>query len=207
MVVTGGHAYDTSFDSLFEGHSDVAAAVYPRNIAFRADLRQKWDVLAFYDLTPEITEAEQQRLREFLESGKGLVILHHAIADYNGWRWWYEDVVGGKYFLKPEGDRPASTYRQGTEVVYTPLPHPVTAGIEPLRMVEETYKGMWLSPKSKPILQSVHPASDPVVAWIGPYEKSRVVAIQPGHDRKAHTHPGYRALVRNAILWAAGKKE
>jgi len=203
MVVTGGHAHDTSFCSLFEGYEDFAPMVYPRDVAFRNDLRPRWDVLVLYDLSAEISEAEQVNLVNFLESGRGMVVLHHAIAAYNSWAWWSQEVVGGKYLLKPDGAMPASTYHVNQEVVYYPLDHPITAGLGSLRLTDETYKGMWVSPRSKPILKTDHPLSDAVGAWISPYEKSRVVVIQPGHDRRSHTHPGYRALIRNAILWAA----
>ena len=205
MVVTGGHPFDTSFDSLFEGYPDISAKVYPRDVAYKQDLRRNWDVLVMYDLTTDITEIEQKHLRDFLEAGKGLVVLHHAIADYGGWAWWTDEVVGARYFLKDEPGHPRSTYHQGTDVVYTPVPHPVTAGIEPLHLTDETYKGYVIGPKVKPLLKSDHPLSESIAAWIGPYEKARVVVIQPGHDRKTHLHPGYRLLVRNAILWTAGK--
>jgi type 1 glutamine amidotransferase len=33
------------------------------------------------------------------------------------------------------------------------------------------------------------------------------VAIQLGHGHSAFGHPSYRALVHNAVLWAAGKTE
>ncbi len=206
MVVTGGHAYDTSFCSLFEGYDDFAPMMYPRDIAFRNDLRPRWDVLVLYDLSPAITEVEQENLRSFLESGKGLVVVHHAIANYNHWRWWHEEVVGGRYLLKPDGTAPASTYHPNQEVLYHPADHPITAGLGPLLLTDETYKGMWISPMSKPLLRTDHHMSDTVAAWVSPYQKSRVVVIQPGHDRRSHTHPGYRMLVRNAILWAAGRK-
>jgi len=42
---------------------------------------------------------------------------------------------------------------------------------------------------------------DTPVAWIGPYEKSRVVYMLPGHDEKSHYHPVFRELVHRAILW------
>jgi hypothetical protein len=44
------------------------------------------------------------------------------------------------------------------------------------------------------------------VAWIGPSEKSRVVAIQPGHGKEAHENANCRRLVRNAIVWATAKR-
>ena len=206
MVVTGGHAHDTTFNSLFEGYAEIAPFLSPRNVAFTGDLRKRWDTLALYDFTQEITDKEKEILRDFLESGKGLVVLHHAIADYGAWPWWGETVVGGKYFLKPEGDRPISAVKAGQEVYVQPVGrHPVIAGVPPLHLIEELYKGMWISPKVKVLLETDHPASDKAVAWISPYEKSRVVYIQLGHDRKVHLHPGYRALVKNAVLWSAGR--
>jgi type 1 glutamine amidotransferase len=45
------------------------------------------------------------------------------------------------------------------------------------------------------------------LAWIGPCRTSRVVAIQLGHGPTIFDHPSYRALVRNAIVWAAGREE
>jgi len=206
VVVTGGHAYDASFDSLFEGHADISAMVYPRDVAYTRDLRRIADVLVLYDLSREITENEQKVLRDFLESGKGLVVLHHAIADYNSWAWWYQEVVGGKFLLKEEGSVAASTATVNQEVVARPVAeHPITSGIGPLNLSDETYKGMWISPKVRALLRTDNPRSDQIIAWISPYEKSGVVVIQPGHDRKSHTHPGYRALVRNAILWSVGR--
>jgi len=45
------------------------------------------------------------------------------------------------------------------------------------------------------------------VVYVGPYDKARVVYIQLGHDRRTHLMPGYQKLVRNAILWTAGKTD
>ena len=50
-----------------------------------------------------------------------------------------------------------------------------------------------------------NPNSNHVVAWIGPQAGSKVVAIQLGHGPTAFGNPSYRALVHNAILWAAGR--
>jgi type 1 glutamine amidotransferase len=42
-------------------------------------------------------------------------------------------------------------------------------------------------------------------AWIGPWEKSRVVAIQLGNGKEVHENANYRKPMRNAIVWAAEK--
>jgi len=174
--------------------------------AFAADIRPKYDVLVLYDLSTEIGEVQRKNLRDFVESGKGIVVLHHAIADYNSWPWWYRDVVGGRYLLKQDGATPASTYSHGEEEFITPVvQHPITAAIGPFHLWDETYKGMWISPEVKVLLKTNNPASDGPVAWISPYSKSRVVYIQLGHGRTAHLHPAYRELVHNAILWSTGR--
>ena len=207
LVVTGGHSYDSSFYTLFEGYDDIAWTHAETNhVAFRKDFRNEYDVLVLYDLTQEISEPERKNLTDYVESGKGLVVLHHAIADYNSWPWWYETVVGGRYLLKPDGGMPASTYKHDVELTARTVgQHPVTTDVGVLHLWDETYKGMWISKNVKVLLETDHPTSDGPLAWISPYDKSRVVYIQLGHDRLAHIHPGYRLLVHNAIRWASGR--
>ncbi len=159
-----------------------------------------------YDFSRDLDEKGKKNLRDFVESGKGVVVLHHALLNYQKWDWWYQDTVGGSYRLQKEGDRLSSTVKNDQQISVTPVgQHPVTAGIEPFQVVDETYKRMWMSPSIKPLLTTDNPYSDPVLAWIGPNPQAKVVAIQLGHGHMAHGHPSYRALVHNAILWAAGK--
>lgn len=200
MVVTGGHGHEPSFYSLFEGRDDIAATVNPHPIAFRGDLRKRYDVIVFYDMLQQLDEAQQKNLRDFAEAGKGLVVLHHALANYNAWAWWTQELVGGSYRLKE------SKFQHDVEMDVQPVAdHPLLRGVGPMRIEDETYKEMWISPGVKVLLKTDHPASDGPVAWISPYANSRVVAIQLGHGRTAHVHPGYRRLVQNAILWSAGR--
>lgn len=207
LVVTGGHDYETSFYSLFEGFEDVAWVHAATNTeAFKSDIRGSFDVLVLYDMSANLDEKGRANLKSFVESGKGLVALHHAIADYQDWPWWHREVVGGRYLLQPADGMPASTYKHDEEIFVTPaMNHPITAGIGPMHLWDETYKGMWISPDVKVLLKSNNPTSDASVAWISPYARSRVVYIQLGHDHAAHRHPAYRALVHNAILWSAGR--
>jgi len=204
-VVTGGHEHEASFYSLFEGQKDLVVNVNPHPVAFRADLRRQADVLVLYDLVQDLEEKQKENLKNFAEGGKGIVILHHAIADYNTWEWWWREVMGGRYLLQPDGGQPASTYQHDVELQVMPVgDHPVTRGVGPMTIVDETYKKMWISPKAKVLLKTDHPLSDGPLAWISPFERSRVVYVQLGHGRTAHEHPGYRRLVRNAMQWAGG---
>jgi type 1 glutamine amidotransferase len=141
-----------------------------------------------------------------VESGKGIVVLHHALLNYQTWPWWYEDVVGGSYRLQKEGDVPSSTYKGSQQISVAPEgKHPITEELGPFEVLDETYKNMWISRKVQPLLTTDNPNADRLLAWIGPCSTSRVVAIQLGHGPTVFSHPKYRALVHNAILWSAGR--
>jgi type 1 glutamine amidotransferase len=207
LVITGGHDHETSFYSLFDGYKDLARLpVTSSTMAFQNDLRGKYDVLIMYDFTRDLDQTGKKNLRDFVESGKGIVVLHHALLNYQEWPWWYEDVVGGRYRLKRDGTIPSSTVKNDQQILVTPKGEdPITAGIDPFLVVDETYKGMYISPRVRPLLTTDNPNSDRFLAWIGPCATSRVVAIQLGHGPTIFGHPSYRALVHNAILWSAGR--
>jgi type 1 glutamine amidotransferase len=207
LVVTGGHDYEPSFYAVFEGYRDLVWTHVPSNTAaFKSDIRGKYDVVVLYDMSADLDDTGRGNLRSFLESGKGMVVLHHAIANYQNWPWWYKEVVGGKYLLKSEGELPASTYKHDEDLLVRPVTqHPITSPIGAIHIRDETYKGMWISPGVKVLLRTDNPTSDGPVAWISPYAGSRVVYIELGHDSAAHRHPSFRALVRNAMLWTTGR--
>jgi hypothetical protein len=205
LVVTGGHDYPTSFYTLFEQPGLAWDHETTSEEAYRRDLRSRYDVVVMYDMPKTLSPQARANLQAFAESGKGIVVMHHAICSNNDWDW-YRDLVGGRYLLAPEGGRPASTYKHDETIpIALARPHPITRGVALTEIYDETYKGMWISPQATVLLTTTHPLADPPLAWISPYDKSRVVTIQLGHGREAHTHAGYRALVRNAILWSAGK--
>jgi type 1 glutamine amidotransferase len=206
LLVTGGHDHDVSFYSVLDGQDDLDVRVDPHPNAFRGEVAagRDADVVILYDMPAAMAPEQEAHLRAFVEAGGGVVSLHHAIAGRTGWRWWWEEVIGGRYLATPEGDRPASTYKHDVELeVRVAAEHPVTAGLGTFRILDETYKGMWISPGVTVLLTTSDSTSDGPVAWVSPFPKARVVTIQLGHGREAHLHPSYRRLVRNAVLWAA----
>ena len=206
QLVTGGHNHEISFYEVFQGNKDFKIDVNPHPGAFHSDLRKSVDVLVLYDMADMDGDTERQHLREFVEAGKGLVVLHHAIIDNQHWQWWYEEVTGGRYLLAPDGALKASTYQHDVPMqVHATGKHPITEGLGEFPIVDEVYNFMWRSPKTKVLLEADKPEGEKAVAWIGPGERSHVVVIQLGHGREAHENPNYRKLVRNAILWSAGK--
>jgi type 1 glutamine amidotransferase len=210
LVVTGGHSYDPSFYELFAGPPELEwSHAASQQEAFAKGMRDRWDVVVLYDMYNQIGEAEQRNLRDYVEAGKGVVALHHSIVDYTSWPWWYEEVIGGKYFEKPEGDHPASHFKDDVPLIVRPVRgmenHPIIRGLGELVTVDECYRGMWHSPRIRILMETSNEWNDRPVVYLGPRPGSRVVYIQLGHGPYTYRHPGYRKLVRNAILWAADR--
>lgn len=205
FLVTGGHDHDVEFYSVFDDPA-IQTMVEPHPQAFGGDLRKRVDVLVLYDMMRSLDEKRRANLRNFVESGgKGVVVLHHAIGDNVDWPWWYEEVVGGRYLFEPVNGKASSYKHDEEQTIRVALEHPITKGLGTFRLLDETYKDLWISPRVQVLLKSDNLTSDGPVAWISPYEKARVVYIQLGHDRNANLHPKYRQLVRNAIRWVAGR--
>ena len=207
LVVTGGHDYTPSFYTVFEGRPEWrwthASSVRE---AFAREAVSRYDAAVFYDMTMEDPGEEARRnLRAFAEAGKGIVALHHSICGHPKWPFW-EELLGGRYLVDDAPGQPKSTYRHDVELfVKTAGHHPIVDPVGPLQLVDETYRGMRISPRVTPLLAIDHPDGDRLAAWISPYPASRVVYVQLGHDERAHRHPAYRELVRNSILWSAGR--
>lgn len=206
QITTGGHPHDISFYSVLENQKDLEITVNPHPSAYRRNLRKFVDVLVLYDLDDVTAEPERKNLQAFLESGGGLVVLHHALADNWQWKWWYEEVVGGRMLMGQDGDMPRSTAKAPEVLRVRPVAkHPILAGVGELKLDDEAYQGEWVSSKVQLLMETDNPNNVKPVVWIGPWQKSRVVVIQMGHGPGAHRDPGYRRLVHNAIVWAAGK--
>ena len=209
LVVTGGHDYETGFYTLFQGYEDLRWSHAVHRAAaegYGKDLAKRYDVLLLYDMPQQITEEQKRNLMEFARTGRGIVVLHHALASFQGWAE-YRELIGGKYFLKGEGEQRASQYQHDIEmrVRVADQQHPVTRGLSDFEIHDEGYKHIWVSPQARVLLTTEHPQADRALAWISPWKEARVVTILLGHGEEAYANPSFRRLVIQAIRWAAGR--
>jgi len=212
LVVTGGHDFERpQFGALFDSFQGMTwrEAQHPNaNDSYTSDAAESYDVLVLYDLNQQITPEQQAALLATLRRGKGLVVLHHALADYQAWDEWIQ-VAGGRFYLAPveRGGQttPASTWREGVDIpVHVVDPqHPVTRGLGDFTIHDEVYGGYEVLPRAHPLLTTTHPESSQTLAWTNLYGSSRVVTIQLGHGRAAWENPSYRTLLSQAIRWVA----
>ncbi|MCS7223645.1 MAG: ThuA domain-containing protein [Armatimonadetes bacterium] len=214
-IITGGHDFEReSFFAVFRSLSDVVFEEFRQpeaNRLWEGDRINDWDVVVLYDLWQEITDAQKEGfIRALKERGKGLVALHHSIANYQNWSE-YTKIIGARYFLAP-GKAPDGTEYGRSQwqhdvrmtVTVADRDHPVTKGLPPtFEIVDETYKGFWVSPEVHILLTTDHALSEKNLAWAKEYGKARVVYIQLGHGPTAFENGHYRTLVRNALRWVA----
>ena len=212
VVVTGGHDFEQEpFFQVFKDNPDITykAVEHPNAQAlFKSDAAKDYDVLVFYDMHQEITDEAKADLVARLKDGKGLVVLHHAIADYQKWPE-YAKIIGARYYLEKtvvDGvEKARSAYKHGmhfTLHVADPA-HPVTRGVKDFEIHDETYKWLDVAKDVHPLLTTEEPESNHVVAWAKTYENARVVYLQSGHDHFAYENPSFRQVLRQAIHWTA----
>ena len=175
---------------------------------FRKTLRGKYDVVIMYDFSRDLDEKGKKNLRDFVESGKGIVVLHHALLNYQKWAWWYQDVVGGSYRLSREGDIPSSTVKNDQTIRRD------AGGFTFHHVRASPLSRSWMKPMGgcgclltfRPLLITDNPTSSHVVAWIGPHGgRLKVVAIQIGHGPPSSATPRIACWCIIPILWAAGR--
>jgi type 1 glutamine amidotransferase len=217
LAVTGGHSYPAAFYTLFEGYPDIvwSHATSQREALRQKDLAKRYDTIVLHDMAQDLEAPLRENLKAFVDAGKGIVSTHHAIIDYTAWPWWWREVVGGKYFDNEEYDKaypdhPKSVYKEGVNFTVTPtkagLAHPVTRDVGPLVVHDEAYKNLFHAPGIEVLMETDFELTDRPQVWIGPARPARVVYIQIGHEESTMRSPGYRKLVRNAILWTAGRR-
>jgi hypothetical protein len=212
LITTGGHAFDRKnffamWDS-FPGMSWRETSQTKTSEAFTPANLDRCDVVAMYDMIPNITADEEVALQAFLKRGGGLVVLHHTICSRQQSPT-FERIIGGKFLSKPETrdgkELPKSAATGGVRFrIHVADPkHPITEGLADFDVEDEPYSGMIVNPRNHVLLTSDEPKSNKEIAWTRQEGKARVAFIQLGHDNKTYTNPNYKKIVERAVQWAA----
>ncbi len=196
----------TNLYTIFEEHDDIVwihATI--DEAAFENDIRKDFDVVVFFNRCDTMSQNAKNNLKDFVDSGKGIVLLHSALSSYNNWEWWWRDVVGGKYQVSENEKTPSShsSHGQAQKKSFTIASnHPITKAVGAFTLGVETYSRLVISPKIQALYKSEQSYDDNPLIWIGPHRKSRVIVIQPGHFANSYLNPNFRTLIYQSILWA-----
>lgn len=178
LVAAKGHPYlRDPFMALFDEMEGIAATLVEQPLAARLmnpEGMRGFDALVLYDMPgldfrkpqpPQFVEPEEsfkEGFRALLDSGKGVVALHHAIAGWPAWQE-YGEILGGRFLYKPAELRgracPDSGYRHDVahEIVAVDPGHPVLTGL-PTRfsLTDELYLFEVFTDRVTPLLRSRH---------------------------------------------------
>lgn len=212
LVITGGHDFEQpQFFKLFQDNAEISyvAVEHPKAQAwFKKDAAKGFDVIVAYDMHQEISDEAKADFLALLKEGKGLVVLHHAIASYQQWPD-YANIIGARYYLDKTVvngvEKPASIWQHDVKIAVqvADKAHPITKGVSDFQIHDETYKLFDVSPEVHPLLTTKEPLSNPVIGWCKTHGPARVVYFQGGHDHFAYENPNFQTLLRQAIRWAA----
>jgi uncharacterized protein len=210
LIIAGGHSYDTlSFSSMFDQMEGLNYdfMLQPEANRYLASLDiLPYSLLIFYDMWNPISEEEKSAYLRFTEKGTPMLFLHHALVSYQEWPE-FEKIIGGKYIQTFKNETRAkselSTYKHDVwiDVEVVDPAHPVTFEMENFRLFDEVYGNYRVGEKVTPLLKTNHPESTPVIAWENSYNNSKIIYIQPGHDKNAYNDKNYRKLIYQAIKY------
>lgn len=165
--------------------------------------RFDYDVLLFYNMHMTVQQSPYpERVYDAISNlgqcGKGLIFLHHALAAYPENDTWSKATGLARRDLDYFAD-------QRLRVEIADGSHPITEGLEPFEIEDETYKMPEPDESSHILLTASHPKSMRALGWTRSLNDSRVFCFQCGHDRRAYENAGFVTVLTRAIRWAVNR--
>ena len=210
-VVTCGHFFDVpGFTQLFRAIPGVDPYIQDIENWAQDDakVRGRYDVTVFFSMhgveqgRPDCVP--KGKVREALEAlgttRQGIVVLHHAILSYNGWPVWINVVGMEDRFVDFEFHD-----NQQLRVDIANADHPITRGLSPFEIVDESYVMPNAGAGNDVLLTCDHPKSMRTIGWVRTCGQSRVFCLELGHDAVAWENSGFRGVLGRGIRWCAGK--
>jgi type 1 glutamine amidotransferase len=209
LIVGGGasHDYDRWFNQADVKMLDETGGIsanYTETTGGLADAIAGVAVLIISNNKPWADDATKAAITRHVQNGKGVIGLHPGLW-YN-WRDWPEynrTLVGG-------GARGHDRLGE-FEVIIGETAHALMRGVPAKFTIKDELYWFEPDPQGTPIkvlatARSPSKNKDYPQVFIVEHAKARVVGLTLGHDGDAHNHAAYIQLLRNAVLWSAGKE-
>ena len=202
-VITGNHPFEVpEFTNFIRSLTGVDCYIQDLDnfAADMSDLRREYDVLLFYSMynQPPADQATRRSIERLGETNQGIFLLHHGILGFPDWHIWSEIVgIQNRQFTYHPGEMVPVEVVDGT--------HPITQGLAPWKMLDETYRMESAGEGSHILLGTNHPKSLKTLAWTRQYRNSPVFCYASGHGKDTWADPNFHTVVQRGIEWAAGK--
>lgn len=210
-VVTGGHWFDVrNFHHLFRAFPGVNTYIQHLEDFSSSTQAQRdsYATVVFYGMplvTPEDPPKQGTRekpltaLLRLVETGQGIVLLHHALMSYPHWSF-LDQLTGmsGRDKFEYYDD-------QDFEIEVVNPQHPITQGMTNWHIHDEAYILPEPSVGSQILLSTHFKKSMKAIAWVHQVNRARVFNLQSGHDHQAWEDPNFRLVLSRGIAWCARK--
>ena len=164
----------------------------------------RYDVVVLHFMNwqkPAPGDKARANLREFVDGGKGLFLVHFACGAFQGWPE-FRNLAGRVWDPKARGHDPRGPFR----VNITNVEHPITRAMQSFETDDELYTCV----RGKRPIEVLATARSKVdgkeypMAFVFNYGKGRVFHSLLGHDVKAIRKAAVAELFRRGCAWAAG---
>jgi len=147
--------------------------------------------------------AARENLRKFVESGKGLVLLHFASGAWHGEWPGFADLAGRVW--AGQGVRQHDPFGTFT-VEVTKLDHPIMRGLTAFETQDELYTCLTGEHPIEVLAQAKSKVAGKYypMAFVSTCGQGRTFHCPLGHDAKALGVPAVQDLFRHGCAWAAG---
>lgn len=155
--------------------------------------------------TEDLSDAQENRLLQAVESGTGIAAWHGAAAAFRA-SLKYHFLLGGDFIEHPAGE----AYPQPYTVTITDREHEVTAGVEDFEVASEQYY-MHVNPNNHVLAETTFSGEHlpwleghrSPVAWVRNWGQGRVFYHSIGHDPGNLQDPNIRLLTKQGLQYAA----
>ncbi|CAM4169488.1 ThuA domain-containing protein [Paenibacillus alkaliterrae] len=147
------------------------------------------------DKMPWLTDEIQAHFVDYVEQGKGLLVLHSGTVGYREERTFFE-LIGGVFNMHPEACQVTMSY---TDEAMLPIE---TA--KSFSMHDEHYYVEVIDERIHVFLTSTSEHGTQPAGWVREQGKGRVCVLTPGHFLEALKHPDYQAAIAGALKWCSG---
>jgi type 1 glutamine amidotransferase len=158
------------------------------------------DVIVFYSNNPGWDAARAHELDRYLARGGGAVLIHYAVDGHSA-----VDALASRIGLAWQGGR--SAFRHGPLTIdFSGSKHPITRGLDKLRLVDESYWNLVGEPTSVELLGTgIEDGQPRPLFWTRQAGKGRVFVSIPGHFTWTFDDPLFRLLILRGMAWTAGE--
>jgi type 1 glutamine amidotransferase len=156
------------------------------------DRIRKYDLVVVHTTRGNLSDAQADGLKGFIEAGGGLVGIHSATDSFRkSDKYWA--LIGGRFTGHKYG-------RFTVEVV--DQWHPIMIGIKDFEIEDEDYQHQY-HPSADVHILARKKGDDRAMGWTRKIGKGRLVYLANGHGEPAFKTPEFQKMLVNSMYWAA----